>query len=211
MLSATSTQLTRIELETLLDTQFLAFQQSLLAQILQGIVVDNTRLDGVTDLLNAAATWQDLTASTLADIQKQLNRIEGDVNAPAPGVAEQGSFLLGQTTNSQGTITMSNLALKVGDTFVCPMTFSEAGAVASPPANGAVASDNPAVATISLAADEFTYTVVALTAGTANMTYTGTGPDGGACVVPPLVVTVATIVAPETGDFNPAAGVTTGP
>lgn len=60
MLSQRQTQLTRIELETLLDERFNAFGQQLLKQILDEVVTDNTRLDGVVGLLNHIVSQLDL-------------------------------------------------------------------------------------------------------------------------------------------------------
>jgi len=98
--------------------------------------------------------------------------------------------------------------LTVGQQAVNALTFS-----AAPPPDGAVASDNAAVATIALAADMVTWTVVAVSPGTANMTYTGTSvaPLVGPCVVAPMVVIVQAVPVAETGDFNPDTAVITGP
>ena len=107
-------------------------------------------------------------------------------------------------------ISMSVLELEVGQKAVHAMTFDEP----SPPADGAVASDNPAVATISLdPTDHLTWTCTAVSVGTANISYTGTSasPDVGAAVVPNMVVTVVAVPVAEHGDFNPAGAVITGP
>jgi len=98
---------------------------------------------------------------------------------------------------------MSVLQIAVGETHgPKQLTFSEPGA----PVDGAVMSDNPAVATISLdATDHISWTVVGVGVGIANMTYTGTSdpPDVGPVVVEPLVVTVVAAPMAETGQFNP--------
>jgi hypothetical protein len=88
-------------------------------------------------------------------------------------------------------------------------TFSES----TPPSDGAVMSDNPAVATISLDADMVTWTCVGVSPGMANMTYTGTSapPDAGPAQVAPMVVTVVAVPVAETGDFNPGGATITGP
>lgn len=97
----------------------------------------------------------------------------------------------------------------VGQTAVGKLTFDET----TPPTDGAVASDNPAVATIALDADMVTWTCVAVSVGTANVTYTGTSvaPDAGAAVVPPMIVTVTAAPVAEHGDFDPSAATITGP
>lgn len=106
-------------------------------------------------------------------------------------------------------VMMSVIQLEVGQTAVGMLTFDEP----APPADGAVASDMPAVATISLGADLETWTLVAMSVGTANVTYTGTSapPDVGPAVVPPMVVTVVAVPVAEHGDFNPTGAVITGP
>ena len=105
---------------------------------------------------------------------------------------------------------MSVLALEVGQKAVAPMVFSEPG---PPPSDGVVASDNPAVATIALASDMLTWTCIAFSVGTCNMTYTGTSvsPDVGPVVVLPMVVTVTAVPVAEGGDFTPGGAVITGP
>jgi len=106
-------------------------------------------------------------------------------------------------------IPMSVIQLEVGQTAVGKLTFDEP----APPADGMVASDTPAVATISLGSDLETWTLVAVSVGTANITYTGTSapPDVGPAVVPPMVVTVVAVPVAEQGDFNPSGAVITGP
>jgi hypothetical protein len=107
---------------------------------------------------------------------------------------------------------MSVLQLEVGQTAVGTLSFDEI----TPPTDGAVASDNPAV-TISLAPDHVTWTAVAasVTASNtpANITYTGTSvaPDVGAAIVPAMMVTVVPVPVAEHGDFNPTGAVITGP
>jgi hypothetical protein len=109
-------------------------------------------------------------------------------------------------------VIMSVLELKVGQTAVSDLTFDEI----TPPLDGAIASDNPAV-TISLAPDHVTWTAVAVSVTApntpANITYTGTSvaPDVGPAVVPPMLVTVVPVPVAEHGDFNPMGAVITGP
>lgn len=93
-----------------------------------------------------------------------------------------------------------------GQTAVGMCTFNLA-----PPPDGAFTSDNPAVATISLAADEVTYTITYVSNGTAMMTYSGTSvpPDAGPVVMAHNPISVLCTAAPvaETGDTNPAGAV----
>jgi hypothetical protein len=106
---------------------------------------------------------------------------------------------------------MSALALSVGQTATGTLKFTEAGASASAPADGAVLSDNTGAATITLAPDGFTWTAVGVAIGIATTSYTGTSvsPGVGPCVVPPMVITVAAAVFAESGDFDPAGAVFT--
>jgi hypothetical protein len=106
-------------------------------------------------------------------------------------------------------VKMSVMQLEVGQTAVGMMTFDEP----TPPVDGAVVSDMPAVATIDLAADHKTWTCMALSVGVATISYTGTSvtPDVGAAVVPPMVVTVVAVPVAEHGDFDPTHAVVTGP
>jgi hypothetical protein len=104
---------------------------------------------------------------------------------------------------------MSVLQMFVGDPpHTSKLTFSEPGA----PADGAVQSDNPSVATISLdPTDHVTWTVTLATGlsitgpATVNLTYTGTSdpPDAGPVMVEPCVLTVMPKPVAETGQFNP--------
>ena len=98
---------------------------------------------------------------------------------------------------------MSELTVFEGKGKKGKLSFDEATA----PADGAVASDNERVATISLDADMVTWTVHAVAIGDATMSYTGTSvaPDVGPAVVEPMVVHVVAMPAAETGDFNPAS------
>jgi hypothetical protein len=98
---------------------------------------------------------------------------------------------------------MSELTVVVGHGKRGVMTFDEP----TPPTDGAVASDNAAIATISLDPDLVTWTVQGVALGDANMTYTGTSvsPDQGPAVVPPMIVHVVAQPVAETGDFNPDA------
>jgi hypothetical protein len=109
-------------------------------------------------------------------------------------------------------VIMSVLQLEIGQTAVGVLSFDEI----TPPTDGAVASDNPAV-TISLAPDHVTWTAIAVAVTAlntpANITYTGTSvaPDVGAAVVPAMMVTVVPVPVAEHGDFNPMGAVITGP
>jgi hypothetical protein len=93
----------------------------------------------------------------------------------------------------------------VGQTAVGKLTFD----LTTPPPDGAVVSDNPAVATISLAADLVTWTCHAVSVGTANATYTGTSvpPDMGPAIVPPMIISPTAAPAAEHGDFGPESAV----
>lgn len=101
---------------------------------------------------------------------------------------------------------MSQLSLVMGQKADGKMKFDEI----DPPADGAVASDNAAVATIALdSTDHVTWTCMSVGVGTANITYTGTSaaPDVGAAVVPPMIVTVTAAPVAEHGDFDPTDAV----
>jgi hypothetical protein len=93
-----------------------------------------------------------------------------------------------------------------GNQAVGVMTFDE-----GPPTDGAIVSDNPAVATASLAADLITWTVVGVSVGNCTVSYTGTSlpPDVGPVEVAPMAVTVAAAPVAETGNFNPDTAVIT--
>jgi hypothetical protein len=93
-----------------------------------------------------------------------------------------------------------------GNKAVGVLTFDEA-----PPADGAVVSDNPAVATVALAADLITWTVTGVSIGNCTVSFTGTSlpPDVGPVQVAPMAVTVAAAPVAETGNFNPATAVIT--
>jgi hypothetical protein len=103
-------------------------------------------------------------------------------------------------------INLTRRADGTGQTAVGVCTFDEA-----PPADGAFTSDNPAVATVSLAADLVTYTVTYVGDGTAMLTYTGTSlpPDAGPVVMAhnPISVTCTSTPVAETGDTNPGGAV----
>jgi hypothetical protein len=92
-----------------------------------------------------------------------------------------------------------------GQTAVGVLTFDEA----TPPADGAVMSDNPAVATASLDADMVTWTVTYVGNGMANISYTGTSapPDVGPAVVAPIAIICSDAPVAEMGNFNPDAAV----
>jgi hypothetical protein len=111
---------------------------------------------------------------------------------------------------------MSDLNLVVGQTATSALTFSETAA----PSDGAIASDNPAILTASLAADRVTWTCVAVSGNAdgspavVTVSYTGTSvaPDVGAAVVPPMTFTVTPAPMAETGSFNPSsATISSGP
>lgn len=90
-----------------------------------------------------------------------------------------------------------------------PVTFSDsAGAVHAPPSGVSVMSDNTAVATAAMRADNSGYDVVPVSDGTATMTASYT-PDGGTPIsAPPVAVTVAAPM-PTSMDDNPAKAVFT--
>ncbi|HUE67178.1 MAG TPA: hypothetical protein VMP38_03275 [Candidatus Acidoferrum sp.] len=106
-------------------------------------------------------------------------------------------------------VMMSVMQLEVGQTAVGKLTFDETTA----PADGAVVSDTPTVATIVLAPDKMTWTCVAMAVGVANISYTGISapPDVGPAIVPNMVVTVIAVPVAEHGDFDPTHAVITGP
>jgi hypothetical protein len=137
---------------------------------------------------------------------KLILQILGTHGTPAAGEFNPPANLL---RTKPIEVIMSVMELEVGQTAVGTMTFDEP----TPPADGAVASDNPAVATISFAPDNITWTCNAVSVGVANMTYTGTSalPDVGPAVVPPMVVTVVAVPVAEHGDFSPSGAVITGP
>jgi hypothetical protein len=83
------------------------------------------------------------------------------------------------------------------------MTFSEP----TPPADGAVASDDPTAGAVSLAADLVTWTLKAMAVGVGNVTYTGTSvaPDAGPAIVSPMSFSVTAAPVAETGSFNPGS------
>jgi hypothetical protein len=135
----------------------------------------------------------------IAQINIRLDRIEAELNVP-----ETGSF-----NPDPKDPDMSVFQMTVGDPpHSGVLTFSEPGA----PTDGAVMSDNAAVATVALAPDMITWTITLVPpvapadgSGVANITYTGTSspPDVGPVVVEPLVLTVVAMPAAETGQFNP--------
>ncbi len=99
---------------------------------------------------------------------------------------------------------MSELTVVVGAGKTSKLTFDEV----TPPLDGAVVSDNPAIATISLdPTDHVTWLVRGVALGDANCSYTGTSvlPDVGPAVVPVMIVHVVAAPVAETGDFDPAA------
>ena len=92
-----------------------------------------------------------------------------------------------------------------GMTAVGVLTFDEP----TPPADGAVMSDNPTVAMASLAPDMVTWTVTYVGNGTANISYTGTSapPDAGPAVVAPIAILCSSRPVAEAGNFNPDSAV----
>ena len=98
---------------------------------------------------------------------------------------------------------MSELTVVVGRGKTGVLTFDEV----TPPLDGAVTSDNTAVATISLDVDHVTWVARGVALGDANISYTGTSvlPDVGPAVVPNMIVHVVAAPVAETGDFNPGA------
>lgn len=109
---------------------------------------------------------------------------------------------------------MADLNLVVGQVATGTLTFSESGA----PADGAVAGDNDAVATISLDADHATWHITAVSApdpmtNVVTFTYKGTSdpPDVGPVVVPPMTANITPVPVAETGNFNPSGATITGP
>lgn len=171
----------------------------------------------VLTILNILRGWGNLPASIsalsqkLADLKAEndhrFSAIEmglADLRAEI-GVPETGSF----NPNPQDP-DMSVLQMTVGDApHTGTLTFSELGA----PADGAVQSDNPMVADISLDSTDHASWTITLGSGAAtitdptvvNMTYTGTSdpPDVGPVMVEPLVLTVMPAPVAETGQFNP--------
>ncbi len=142
-----------------------------------------------------------------AELKAELAAIKAELAPPVTGNFNPPPDLVKVVKTE---IYMSVMQLEVGQTAVGKLTFDEV----TPPADGAVASDNPAVCPISLAADMMTWTAgPALTVGTSNFSYTGTSaaPDVGPAVVPMLTTTVIAVPLAEHGDFNPAGAVITGP
>jgi hypothetical protein len=146
-------------------------------------------------------------AIELAALAVQVAAIKAELAPPVTGEFNPPADLM---TVVKTEIYMSVMQLEVGQTAVGHLTFDEV----TPPADGAVASDNAAVCPITLAADMMTWTAgPALAVGTANFSYTGTSvtPDVGPAVVPMLTTTVIAVPVAEHGDFNPAGAVITGP
>jgi hypothetical protein len=159
-----------------------------------------------TILTHAAMAAQSDRSKILAFLNQIVNLLVGP---------SQGSFNppLNLVKSQPVEVIMSVLELQVGQTAVDTLKFDEI----TPPTDGAVASDNPAV-TISLdPTDHITWTAVAVSvtaAGVpASITYTGTSvaPDVGPAIVPPMLVTVVPVPVAEHGDFDPAHAVITGP
>lgn len=183
-----------------------------------------SRID--TAILNLSSLTSALADSYLAGIVPAINELTAAViqqtaivQKIADAVVEQpaaaGLFNpppdLVTTINVE--IQMSVLELQVGQTAKGQLTFDETTA----PADGAVASDNPAVTITLDPTDHITWTAIGVSVtapGTpANCTYTGTSapPDVGPAVVPPMLVTVVPVPVAEHGDFDPTHAVITGP
>lgn len=175
------------------------------------------------NFLNAGPTWSATLAGVnkiLAELPKlatlvnqltELDDLKAILSWPWLTPPQTGSFNVPADLLKIKPIEvlMSVLELEVGQIHDSTMTFNEP----SPPPDGAVSSDNPAVATIVLDADRITWHATAVSVGVANMSYTGTSalPDVGPVVVPNLVLTVVAVPVAEQGDFNPAGGTTRGP
>jgi hypothetical protein len=158
--------------------------------------------------LTAIQTLSSNIQKNHGEILALLTKITDDLSGPVTGNFSPPQNLI---VTKLVEVSMSVLELEVGQTAgPQKMTFDEP----TPPADGAVASDNPAVATITLdPTDHQSWTVVALSVGIANMSYTGTSasPDVGPAVVPNMVVTVVAVPVAEHGDFNPTGAPISGP
>ena len=139
----------------------------------------------------------------LAALQTAIDAIKLELTPPETGNFNPPPSLM-RVVNME--VPMSVAQMTVGDPPRSgKLTFSEPGA----PANGAVASDNPVVASISLdPTDHVTWTITLAAGGgpgVCNITYTGTSdpPDSGPVIVEPLVLTVVAVPPQETGQFNP--------
>lgn len=143
----------------------------------------------------------------LAELKAELAELKAELAPPVTGDFNPPPDLVKVVKTE---IYMSVMQLEIGQTAVGALTFDEI----TPPADGAVASDNAAVCPITLAADMVTWTAgPALAVGIVNFSYTGTSasPDVGPAVVPMLTTTVIAVPVAEHGDFNPAGAVITGP
>jgi hypothetical protein len=162
----------------------------LILKTLQNLTGTSQRTEGIINAGFAALYGRlDELESSVDDIKTQL------------GQPETGHF----NPNPQDP-SMSVLQMTVGDPpHSGKLTFSEPTA----PSDGAVTSDNPAVATMSLDLnDHVSWTINLATPplpGIATFAYTGTSvaPDAGPAVVEPLVLTVVPVPVAETGQFNP--------
>ena len=124
-------------------------------------------------------------AIELAELSDQVAAIKAELAPPITGSFNPPPDLVKVVKTE---IYMSVMQLEVGQTAVGKLTFDEI----TPPPDGAVASDNPAV-TISLDPDELTWHCVAVSPTAANVpavcSYTGTStaPDAGPAIVPPMM------------------------
>jgi hypothetical protein len=154
-----------------------------------------------------------LVLQQLAEQANMLQQILAWASNPSTGMFNPPADLV---VTKVVEVEMSVIQLIVGQTAEHDLTFSEPDA----PLDGAVASDNDAVATISLqpSSDPANvgpthWVLQGLSVGVANITYSGTSraPDAGPAQVAPMVVTVVAAPQAETGDFNPAGATITGP
>jgi hypothetical protein len=177
-----------------------------MTNFLNGGPVWDATLAGVNEILQALQKL-----ATLANQQIELQDLKTILAWPTGPALGKFNPPANLVVLKPVEVFMSVLELEVGQTAgPGTMTFNEP----TPPADGAVFSDNPAVCPISLAADGVTWTCgPALSVGVANMSYTGTSapPDVGPVVVPNMVVTVVAVPVAEQGDFNPTGVQITGP
>jgi len=157
----------------------------------------------------------EISAATISSVVQQILQklaaidatLQQLVAAPSVGMFNPPAGLVKSVPME---VTVSVLELEVGQTATGTLSFSET----TPPQDGAVVSDSPAV-TITLDADLITWHChgVSVTTAAANCTYTGTSapPDVGPAQVAPMVVTVVPVPVAETGDFNPQGATITGP
>lgn len=105
-------------------------------------------------------------------------------------------FSLPQFTDKEGNPMPASITLPDDQNVNVPLMFRDAvGVVHAPPTGGSVVSDNPAVATASVAADDGSVDVQSVSDGSATITYTN------GAVSDTLAVTVATPTPTSVG-FN---------